>query len=316
MLAACYAAQSFAMAFWPAARQQWLYGLVEPELRQMANAAFGSIGGIMTIVGAIAAGLVSARSPVAAIAGAAALLACGPILMARIRETPLVKAAATKERINNRLRTFAADLREGFGATRRFPLARSVIWIGIAWGFIGGGYSVMLSGHLIDDLGGDATIVALAFVCDGLAVLAGTLLAGRLRRSAHLPVWAVCYVAQGLAWAGFFAAPGLAGAVACLALMRLAGGFIIALDTTILLETVPAEFRGRVTSIHVTTYNATARLSLAVLGAALGWFTLTALGIAAGLLATGTGAAWWLFAGRRSQAAYLEAAPEPATGRA
>ncbi|MEU5155904.1 MFS transporter [Glycomyces sp. NPDC021274] len=314
-LAACYAAQSFAMAFWPAARQQWLYGLVAPESRQRANAAFGSIGGIMTIVGAIAAGLVSAWSPVAAIGGSAALMAGGAVLMAGVRETAPVKAAATSERLHTRVRAFAAGLREGFGATRRYPLARSVIWIGIAWGFIGGGYSVMLSGHVVEGLGGDAATVAAVFVCDGLAVLAGTVLAGRLRRSAHLPIWAFCYAVQGLAWAGFFAAPGLAGAVSCLAVMRLASGIIIALDTTILLETVPAEFRGRVTSIHVTTYSATARLSLAVLGAALGWAALTTLGITAGLLATATGIAWWLFAGRRAQAAYREAAIDPALPR-
>lgn len=309
VLAACYAAQSIAMAFWPAARQQWLYGLVAPGSRQRANAAFGSLGGIMTIVGAIAAGLVSAWSPVAAIGGSSVLLACGAMLMARVRETAPVKAAATGERMPARLRAFAAGLREGFAAMREFPLARSVIWIGIAWGFIGGGYTVMLSGHVVDDLGGDATVVAAVFVCDGLAVLAGTLLAGRLRRSAHLPIWAACYAVQGFAWAGFFAAPGLAGAMCFLAVMRFASGFIIALDTTILLETVPAEFRGRVTAVHVTTYSATARLSLAVLGAALGWATLTALGVTAGLLAAATGIAWWLLAGRRAQAAYREAAP-------
>jgi hypothetical protein len=308
ILAVCYAAQSFAMAFWPAARQQWLYGLVAPEARQRANAAFGSLGGIMTIVGAIGAGLVSAWSPVAAIGVAAALMAIGAVILSRVRATAPV-AALANERIGDRLRSFATGLREGFGATRRYPLARSVIWIGIAWGFIGGGYTVMLSGHVVDDLGGDAATVAGVFVCDGLAVLAGTVVAGRLRRSAHLPVWAACYVAQGIAWAGFFAAPGLACAVAGLAVMRLASGFIIALDTTILLETVPAEYRGRVTSIHVTSYNATARLSLAALGAALGWFALTTLGIAAGLLAAATGIVWWLLAGRRSQAAYITAVP-------
>ncbi|MFG3340391.1 MFS transporter [Glycomyces sp. NPDC048151] len=306
VLAGCYAAQSIAMAFWPAARQQWLYGLVAPEERQQANAAFGSLGGIMTIVGAIGAGLVSAWSPVAAIGGAAALIACGAVVLSQVRATGPA-AAPDGERVGARLRSFATGLREGFGATRRYPLARSVIWIGIAWGFIGGGYTVMLSGHVVDGLGGDAATVALVFACDGVAVLAGTVIASRLPRSTHLPVWAACYAAQGLAWAGFFAAPGLAGALTCLVAMRLASGCVIALDTTILLDTVPAELRGRVTSIHVTTYNATARLSLAALGTALGWFSLSALGIAAGLLATATGFAWWFLAGRRSQTVYITA---------
>jgi hypothetical protein len=245
-----YAVQSIAMAFWPAARQQWLYGLVAPESRQRANAAFGSPGGIMTIAGAVAAGVVSAWSPVAAIGGVALLLVVGAGQLARVRPpAPVAAPDPVDAGVGARLRSFAAGLREGFGARRRYPLARSVIWIGIAWGFIGGGYTVMLNGHVVEGLGGDAATVAAVFVCDGSAVLAGTVLAGRLRRSAHLPVWAVCYVAQGLAWAGFFVAPGLVSAVACIVAMRLASGFVIALDTTILLETVPAALRGRVTSV-------------------------------------------------------------------
>lgn len=309
VLASLYAVQSLAMAFWPAARQQWLYGLVGPESWQRVNAMFGSLGGIMTIVGAVAAGLVSAWSPVAAIGGAALLMVVGAAQLARVRPpTPVAQPDPVDAQVRARLRSFATGLREGFGAARRYPLARSVIWIGIAWGFIGGGYTVMLNGHVVEDLGGDGATVAVVFVCDGLAVLAGTVLAGRLRRSMHLGVWAVCYVAQGLAWAGFFVAPGLVAAVACIVVMRFASGFVIALDTTILLETVPAEVRGRVTSVHVTTYSATARLSLAVLGAALGWVSLTVLGAAAGLLAASLGVAWWLLAGRRAGAAYRSAA--------
>jgi hypothetical protein len=37
-------------------------------------------------------------------------------------------------------------------ALRHLPLARSVVWIGIAWGCIGGAYSVLLAGHVTNVL--------------------------------------------------------------------------------------------------------------------------------------------------------------------
>ncbi len=51
---------------------------------------------------------------------------------------------------------------------------------------------------------------------------------------------------------------------ALLAVMRTASGVIIALDTTILLATAPERLRGRITSLHMTTYGAASRVALAV----------------------------------------------------
>ncbi|THV42476.1 MFS transporter [Glycomyces buryatensis] len=307
-LALCFALQGTAMALWPPSRQQWLYGVIDGDLRQKANAAIGSLNGAMTIVGAVGAGVVSIWSPVIAIVAVACLLALGLLQLLRVSAPePVAERPTEPKRIGAHLRGFAADLRAGFGATRRFPLAQSVIWIGIAWGFIGGGYTVMINGHVIEDLNGGSIAVAVVFCCDGLAVLVATVFAGRLPRSAHLPVWGLCYVVQGLGWASFFLAPNLIATIACIVVMRFASGFIIALDTTILLETVPGEFRGRVTSVHLTTYNAMARLSLAALGSALAAVSLVWLGVAAGLLSSAFGIVWWLLAGRRSRSTYMRA---------
>jgi MFS family permease len=301
-LAGLFAVQGAAMAFWGPSRQQWLYGVVDPALRQRANAAIGSLNGAMIVVGAVGAGAVALWSPTVAIGAAAALFGLGAVPLLRVRAPePVASATTVRGGLGARLRGFAAGMRDGFTAAGRFPLARSVIWIGIAWGFIGGGYVVMVNGHVVENLGGDAAAVAVVFACDGLAVLAGTVVAGRLPRSAHLPVWATSYVAQGLLWAAFFLAPNLATAVACVVVMRLAGGCIIGLDATILLETVPREYRGRITSVHMATYGAAARLSLAALGAALAVVSLIWLGAAAGLLSALFGVVWWFASGRRSR---------------
>ncbi|WP_025272640.1 MFS transporter [Haloglycomyces albus] len=313
-LAVTFAVQGMALSFWAPSRQQWLYTLIEPEMRQKANAAIGTLNGAMVIVGAIGAGVVSLWSSTVSIFAVTGLL--GMALMQLLRVDVIPPAADTSSQdgpiaVRRHVSDFIAGLRDGLGATQRFPLARSVIWIGMAWGLIGGGYTVLVNGHIIENFNGDSLTVAAVFTGDGLAVIIATLLAGRLPRQRHLPVWALCYVLQGLLWAAFFLAPNLYLAVAFLVLMRFVGGFIIALDTTILLETVPPEYRGRVTSLHITTYNAMARVSLAALGAALAIVSLVWVGIIAGVMAALCGVIWWYTSGRRAGEAYLKAAKAP-----
>jgi hypothetical protein len=190
-------------------------------------------------------------------------------------------------------------------AARDLPLARSVIWVGTAWGLIGGGYEVLLAGHVMRDLRGGALLLGAVYAADGLSVLAGSLLGARLPPARHLSGYAVAYLVQGLAWALAFALGSLPAFLTALVIMRLASGVIIALDTTILLRTVPGRVRGRVVSLHLTTYGAVARLSLAALGAVLGILSVRTVGIAAGLLSAAIGVAWWRRSGRLAAPLYL-----------
>ncbi|QTR04585.1 hypothetical protein J7S33_06925, partial [Saccharothrix algeriensis] len=203
--------------------------------------------------------------------------------------------------------SFAADLRDGVRAARDFPLARSVVWIGIAWGLVGGGYSVLLAGHVTVDLGAGAFVLGVVYAADGISVMAATAVAGRLNRRRHLAVYGSAYVVQGAAWALIFVSDHVAPLLVCVVLMRFASGFIIALDTGILLDTVPDHVRGRVTSVHMTTYNAVGRLSLAGLGALLTVVSIKTVGVAAGISSAVFGIIWWLWSGRRAKHAYVVA---------
>jgi hypothetical protein len=113
------------------------------------------------------------------------------------------------------------------------------------------------------------------------------------------------------------AANSLPLAVIALVVMRLASGYVIALDTTILLETVPPRLRGRIVSLHMTTYSAVARISLAAVGAALTAVTISTIGIGAGLTSAGFGVVWWWRSGRPARTVYQtpNAAIDPDDGR-
>jgi hypothetical protein len=193
---------------------------------------------------------------------------------------------------------------------RDLPLARSVVWIGIAWGTIGGAYDILLAAYATGHLGGGGTVLGALYVTDGVAVILGTVLAARIAVRRHLSAYTAAYVFQGLAWASFFLAGHPVAAVALLGVIRLASGIVIALDTTVLLATVPAAVRGRVSSVHMTTYSAMARVSLAVFGGLLVVSDVRTVGVCTGAASVVLGALWWWRRDREAERLYPAAVAE------
>ena len=303
-IAACYGLQGAAGAVWSPARQRWLYSLVREERgRAAANAAIGSVSGVMTIAGAALGGVLSAWSTSAALAVAAGLqLAATVPLLALIRPAFQQGGQAA-----GALRSLHADLAEGFTALRALPLARSVIWIGIAWGLIGGAYNVLIAAHVTNDLHGGGLLLGVFYAVDGVAVILGSVLAARLSRGSHLAAYALAYVLQGAAWGAMFLGDWPAWGAAMLAVMRTASGVIIALDTTILLAAVPERLRGRITSLHMTTYGAASRVALAAFAGLLAVTGVRTVGVLSGAASVIVGATWWWLNGRRARPLYMSA---------
>jgi hypothetical protein len=301
VIAVLYGVQGTANVLWSPARQRWLYAVVPRERWPAANAAIGSVSGVMTVAGAALGGILTAWSTAGAFAVAAGIqLGSAVPLLALPRRAARRPVAATS-------RTLRADLTEGLAVLRTLPLARSVIGIGIAWGFIGGAYNVLLAAYVTKELHGGGLLLGAFYVVDGLAVITGSVTAARLRHQWHLPAYALAYVVQGAAWGAMFLFHVAALGATLLALMRVASGVIIALDTTILLATVPERLRGRVTSLHGTTYNAVSQLSLGAFGGFLAAAGIMAVGITAGAASVLAGGAWWGLSGRRAPARYQDA---------
>jgi hypothetical protein len=132
-------------------------------------------------------------------------------------------------------------------------------------------------------------------------------LAARLGRGAHLAAYALAYVLQGAAWGAMFVGDWPAWGAAMLALMRTASGVIIALDTTILLATVPGRLRGRITSLHMTTYGTASRVALAAFAGLLAVTGVRTVGVISGAASVLVGAAWWWLNGRLARPSHMNA---------
>lgn len=273
-----------------------LYAALPTEQRAAGNAALGTVSGITTVVGAAIGGLgVGALGVLPAFVIAAAIQAVAAGALWTLDPVPQA-SKPVEDRPG-----FGRSIIEGFAAVRRYPLAASVIVVGIAWGLIGGGYDVLIGvygTHLLR--GGGGLAVGLLYAADGVGVLAGSLLAPRLPTRHQRGWYALAYALQGALWAVFALSHDLVQAIPALLLMRVASGVIIALDTTLLLATVPDRLHGRIYALHTTTYGAVMRASLAITGALLLSVSPRIVTLAAGGASIAVGAIWWLAAGRTS----------------
>jgi MFS family permease len=267
-----------------------LYSSLSADQRAAGNALIGAVSGISTVVGAAIGGIGVATMGVVScfvLAAGIQAVAVGALFLLR----PVAVRGDTHP-------NFRRSLVEGLTAIRGYPLAASIILIGIAWGLIGGGYDVLIGLYGTHVLrGGGGVAVGVLYAADGIGVLVGTIVALRLRR--HKRGWyALAYVLQGVLWAVFALSDDLGQAIPALLLMRVASGVIIALDTTLLLATVPDRLHGRVYALHTTTYGAVGQVSLAVTGALLLSVSPRMVTLGAGVASIVAGAIWWLAVAR------------------
>ncbi|WP_371503874.1 MFS transporter [Allokutzneria sp. NRRL B-24872] len=223
------------------------------------------------------------------------MLAAGMCVVAAAVAWP-VRSRSAREREEGQRFRFGG----GLAALRRYPLARRIVLVGIAWGLVGGGYEVLLAVFATRVLGADGTGIGLLYLVDGVGVLVGSLLGGRVPAHRRQLAFTIGYITQGALWTLFAASPGLLTAMAVLLGMRVASGVVIALDTTLLLESVPESLHGRVFSMHAVSYGAVLRVSLSATGALLGVVGAPALVVAGGVGSVLIGL-FWAYAGRSSR---------------
>ena len=199
---------------------------------------------------------------------------------------------------------FFADIREGLRYIWRTPFVRAVILVNIGWG-TGGGMTTILfdriGGHVFAQgsaRSGDWFVAAL-FAAGGAGVFVGMMLTRRVglwisdeRRAGLFIGWAL--LAHGLLFSVAGLMPTLASMAVWVGLSRLVLGVEFGFQETLMMRTLPDDYRGRVFTTDRSLELATMAISTIVTGWLLTWFNPRSLMIASGLLSASPGLVWLL----------------------
>lgn len=274
--------------FFNPSRQATIPSIVSREDLAEANAFSSATNSIVSILGSVLGGIVSATfSPLVCftVNGISYFWSALCILQMKWSEaTP-----------TSRHHIYVQSLQEGFREVTRNHVVRSVILIGISWGFAGGGYQILipLLGSNVYNMKGFG--IGTLYAIDGVGVLTGAYCVKKFVKDQHRRaiVWyGVSYLTQALFFALLAQTNNFLMGVLMLFLMRVSSGIIIPLDTYILQTHTKEEIRGRVFSLHIATYGGVMQLSYVVSGWAYEQLGIPLVGLGIGIISFLCGMSW------------------------
>lgn len=271
------------------AQQAALPALVSAGDLPEANAFDSGTSGVISIIGALCGGVVSSLfSPVVCFMMNALSYAWSAIC--------IFKMDWTEKRLQHAASgSYFYALRQGFAEVSANRTARAIILIGISWGFAGGGYAILIPilGEMTYHMGGYG--IGLLYAVDGLGVLLGALFVRRFvgsqKKKANI-FYGAAYLTQALFFALLAQFSVFALGALMLLLMRISSGIIIPLDSYLLQTATKPEVRGRIFSLHTSTYSGVMQLSYAWLGYFFERVGVPAMGLAIGLISLLCGLSW------------------------
>ncbi len=267
--------------FFTPARQAAIPTVVKEEELTTANALSSTTWGLLSIVGASLGGITSAffgYSISFIINSASFLISAYFIYSARI--------PSIREKQNQRP-TFIENIMEGYRFIVKTPIILALILVGMSWGVIGGAYQILLTVYGTDVFHGGNSGIGILYGIQGAGIIIGgyfvtKFIGNHETRMKNAFGWS--YLLQGLFFILFILSTKLITGGIFLLLMRIAGGFIIPLDSTLIQKHTPEQLRGRVFSLHSSVYGAIIQLSMFLTGILLEWFTPQQIGVVFGSL--------------------------------
>jgi MFS family permease len=271
------------------AQQAVLPSIVDKDDLAEANAINSGTSGIVSIIGAIIGGIVASFFH--------------PVICFIINALSYVwsafciyKAKWKEKKISNsKKQSYIYNLEQGFIEVSTNKAARAIIIIGISWGFAGGGYAILIPilGQEVYDMGGLG--IGMLYAIDGLGMLLGAFYVKQFIGPNHkkaIIYYGGAYLTQALFFAFMTQFSIFILGAFMLLLMRISSGIITPLDSYLLQFYTPDEVRGRVFSLHSSTYLGVMQISYASLGYLVERFGVPTMGIVIGIISFICGLTW------------------------
>ncbi|MBO8163618.1 MAG: MFS transporter [Brevibacillus sp.] len=254
---------SISGAFFIPARQSVIPSIVKKNQLSTANALSSTVLGVMGIVGASFGGIVSEviSYKVAFIFNSLSFIVSAFFIWTA--KLPVIHRDSKKRS------TFMQDLQDGYIFIRKTPLIFALISVGISWGIVGGAYQVLLTIYASDVFGAGDMGIGILYSIQGLGIIIGSVVVAKIvkdnnERMKRFFGWS--YFVQGVFFLLFILSTNIYLGVVFLLGMRIAGGIIIPLDTTLIQRYTPQAVLGKVFALHGSIFTSVMQISMFLTG--------------------------------------------------
>ncbi|WIG29087.1 MFS transporter [Bacillus toyonensis] len=241
------------------AKQSTLKMIIRQKHLVTANTLSSTVNGFMSIMGASLGGIIAQALSIEI---AFIINSLSYFVSALI----IYKLNIPSHKKFNIKKSFFVDIKNGYTYILQKKIILALILVGISWGIIGGAYQLLLTIYAERIFHAN---IGILYSAQGLGLIIGSLFVNLYvckNKETMKKAFGLAYLLQGFFFLGFVLSNQLIIGIITLLCMRIAGGIIVPLDTTLLQMYTEENMIGKVFSFHYSIYGSLIQLSMFITG--------------------------------------------------
>ncbi|HDR7947723.1 TPA: MFS transporter [Bacillus toyonensis] len=241
------------------AKQSTLKMIIRQKHLVTANTLSSTVNGFMSIMGASLGGIIAQALSIEI---AFIINSLSYFVSALI----IYKLNIPSHKKFNIKKSFFVDIKDGYTYILQKKIILALILVGVSWGIIGGAYQLLLTIYAERIFHAN---IGILYTVQGLGLIIGSLFVNLYvckNKETMKKAFGLAYLLQGFFFLGFVLSNQLIIGIITLLCMRIAGGTIVPLDTTLLQMYTEENMIGKVFSFHYSIYGSLIQLSMFITG--------------------------------------------------